>query len=40
MLSAPGRAGKYELKARLTKAIDYGIVQLYLDDKKCPFCPL
>ncbi len=28
------KAGKYELKARLTKAIDYGIVQLYLDDKK------
>ena len=28
------KAGKYELKARLTKAIDYGIVQLHLDDKK------
>lgn len=27
------KAGKYALKAALTKAIDYGIVRLYLDDK-------
>jgi hypothetical protein len=26
--------GKFELQAVLTKARDYGIVQLYLDDKK------
>lgn len=26
--------GTYEVKADLTKAVDYGIVQLYLDDKK------
>ena len=26
--------GKYELQAVLTKAVDYGIVQLYVDDKK------
>ena len=28
------KAGKYKLLAQLTKAVDYGIVQLYLDDKK------
>ena len=27
-------AGKYKLSAQLTKAPDYGIVQLYLDDQK------
>ena len=27
-------AGKYEIKAQLTKAADYGIVQLYVDDQK------
>ncbi|MBV9868786.1 MAG: DUF2961 domain-containing protein [Abitibacteriaceae bacterium] len=27
-------AGKYQLKTQLTKARDYGIVQLYLDDQK------
>jgi hypothetical protein len=27
-------AGKYEVKLQLTKARDYGIVQLYLDGKK------
>ncbi|MDQ3813061.1 MAG: DUF2961 domain-containing protein [Armatimonadota bacterium] len=27
-------AGKYEVKAQFTKAKDYGIVQLYLDDQK------
>jgi len=26
--------GKYELQVQLTKAVDYGIVQLYLDDQK------
>ncbi len=35
MLALPvEKAGKYELKARLTKANDYSIVQLHLDDKK------
>jgi hypothetical protein len=28
------KAGKYEVKAVMTKAVDYGIVQLYIDDKK------
>ncbi|MCX5674741.1 MAG: DUF2961 domain-containing protein, partial [Planctomycetota bacterium] len=28
-------AGKYKVMLQLTKAKDYGIVQLYLDDKKC-----
>jgi hypothetical protein len=28
-------AGKYKVTLQLTKAKDYGIVQLYLDDKKC-----
>jgi len=28
------KAGKYRVSAKLTKAIDYGIVQLYLDGKK------
>ncbi len=28
------KAGKYRLKIALTKAIDYGIVQLYLDEEK------
>ncbi len=28
------KAGKYHLSAVLTKASDYGIVQLYLDGKK------
>jgi len=28
------KAGTYRLKMQLTKAVDYGIVQLYLDDKK------
>jgi len=28
-------AGKYKVTLQLTKARDYGIVQLYLDDKKC-----
>ncbi|MBE3096703.1 MAG: DUF2961 domain-containing protein [Planctomycetes bacterium] len=28
-------AGKYKVALQLTKARDYGIVQLYLDDKKC-----
>jgi hypothetical protein len=28
------KAGKYQVKAVMTKAIDYGIVQLYLDGKK------
>lgn len=27
-------AGKYEIKAQMTKARDYGIAQLYLDDQK------
>ena len=27
-------AGKYEIKAQMTKAKDYGVAQLYLDDKK------
>jgi len=27
-------AGKYDLKAQMTKAVDYGIVQLYLDGTK------
>jgi len=27
--------GKYKVALQLTKARDYGIVQLYLDDKKC-----
>ncbi|MHC4539569.1 MAG: glycoside hydrolase family 172 protein [Planctomycetota bacterium] len=28
------KAGKYRLKVALTKAVDYGIVQLYLDEEK------
>ena len=28
------KAGTYRLKMQLTKAVDYGIVQLYLDGKK------
>ncbi len=28
------QAGKYKLSFQLTKAVDYGIVQLYLDDQK------
>jgi len=28
------KAGKYKLLAQLTKAIDYGIVQIYLDGNK------
>jgi len=28
------KAGTYRLKMQLTKAVDYGIAQLYLDDKK------
>jgi len=35
LLALPvAKAGKYELKARLTKANDYSIVQLHLDGKK------
>jgi len=34
VLAVPvAKAGKYTIEAGLTKAIDYGIVQLYLDDK-------
>jgi len=33
-LELPSEAGKFDLKIRLTKAVDYGIVQVWLDGKK------